>query len=333
MKIFVFEFFSAGGLAGTETAENAGPEGQAMLHAVLRDFSRLEGCRTTTCLGRGMQALHADESVPVTGSWESTFDTLVRQADGALIIAPEEADCLADLSQRALAAGTLLLGSSPQGVRMASDKAVCAQLFLKAGIPTPETVLATPETAESTAAGRGYPLVVKPLCSQDCEGVSLVLDRSGLGRALDLLDGRKTMLLQRYHRGVHASAIVLVSGSDVTPLCLNEQHITPGQPFAYKGGATPLKHRLSGQAMGLATEAVRLIPGLNGYVGVDMVLKKESCLVIEINPRLTTSYVGVSETLNINLAEAILNGSLYGTLPQQVETGRRVEFGKEGLYD
>lgn len=331
MKIFVFEFFSAGGMAGTIIAQNATSEGQAILNAVLRDFSHLDNYRTVTCLSPGMQASHADETVPVTDSWEASFNTLVHQADGVLIIAPEEAGCLADLSQTVLDAGTILLGSSPESIRTASNKDVCAQLLLKAGIPFPETVVATLETVDSTADSLGYPLVVKPLCSQDCEGVSLVLDRSELDRALDLLDGRKVMLLQRYHQGTHASVTVFVSGFDVTPLCLNEQRIVPGQPFVYRGGSTPFKHHLSDRAMELAAEAVRLIPGLGGYVGVDMVLKEDSCLVIEINPRLTTAYVGVSETLNINLAEAILHGHFHGTLPQRVKAERRVEFSKEGI--
>ena len=35
------------------------------------------------------------------------------------------------------------------------------------------------------------------------------------------------------------------------------------------------------------------VPGLKGYVGIDMVLSDDECYVIEINPRLTTSYLGL----------------------------------------
>lgn len=330
MIVFVFEFFSAGAMAGTAVAMSAAPEGQAMLSAVLRDLSRLDGCRTVTCLGPGMRAPHADEAVAASDDWEAVFDSLISRVDYAMIIAPEADGCLARLSEKALAAGTVLMGSSPAAVRTASDKAACSRLFLEAGVASPETVPTTREALASMVEDLGYPVVIKPPSGQDCDGVSLVSERGELDRALCLLNGRETMLLQRYHPGVHASASILVCGSDVTPLCMNEQRVTPGQPFVYMGGATPLAHPLSGRAMELAVKAVGLIPGLNGFVGVDMVLKNDACLVIEINPRVTVAYAGVSRSLDINLAEAILEACAHGVLPQRLGPGRRVEFGKDG---
>jgi predicted ATP-grasp superfamily ATP-dependent carboligase len=56
--------------------------------------------------------------------------------------------------------------------------------------------------------------------------------------------------------------------------------------------------------------AVRAVPGLLGYVGVDVVLGEAADgggdAVIEINPRLTTSYVGLRRLARFNLAEAVL---------------------------
>jgi predicted ATP-grasp superfamily ATP-dependent carboligase len=80
----------------------------------------------------------------------------------------------------------------------------------------------------------------------------------------------------------------------------------------------------------MAADAVRLIPGLNGFVGLDMILTDEGCMIIEINPRATVAYAGVSQSLDFNVAEAILNATLHGVLPVRPGLGRRVEFDKGG---
>ena len=67
---------------------------------------------------------------------------------------------------------------------------------------------------------------------------------------------------------------------------------------------------LAERATPIATQALKSIPGALGYVGVDLVLGKASDgsedVVIEINPRLTTSYVGLRAMTEDNLAGAML---------------------------
>ena len=330
MNLFVFEYFSAGAMAGTPLAQSATPEGQAMLNALLRDFTGLDGCRTMTCLAPGMEVPHADEITVVSGDWQAAFDSLAVRADYALVIAPEADSCLADLSRRALAAGAKLLGCSPESILAASDKGACARLFSEAGIDAPETVPVTRQTLDAAAREMGFPVVVKPTSGQDCDGVSLISGLEDLDRALALLDGHESMLLQRYQPGVNASASILVCGNDVTPLSLNGQRIEPGIPFAYQGGSTPLIHPQSKAALDLAVRAAKLIPGLAGFVGLDMILTDDGCMVIELNPRVTVAYSGVSRSLDANLAEAILNAAVHGVLPGSFGPGRRVEFDKGG---
>jgi predicted ATP-grasp superfamily ATP-dependent carboligase len=78
--------------------------------------------------------------------------------------------------------------------------------------------------------------------------------------------------------------------------------------FQYRGGQVPIAPELVHRAQALAERAVRTVEGLRGYVGVDLVLGEtaDSDAVIEINPRLTTSYVGLRALAEFNLAEAML---------------------------
>ncbi|NDV19444.1 ATP-grasp domain-containing protein [Pseudodesulfovibrio sp. JC047] len=329
MNLFVFEFFSAGAMADTPLAASALPEGLAMLNALLRDFSRVDDCRTMTCVQPNL-SVEADEVLTVSGDWEAVFDTLASRADFALVIAPDAGDYLADLSQRAMAQGCRLLSSAPEAIRRATDKKQCGQLLRTAGIAMPESMPVSRETLGSVVAHMGFPVVVKPIFGQDCDGVSLVSSTSDLDRAMQLLDGQSEFLVQRYQPGVTASASLLVSGKKNTPLSLNMQHITPGQPFTYCGGMTPLVHPQASAALDMATGAVGCLPGLRGFVGVDMVLTDDACVVIEINPRVTVAYTGVSQSLDLNVAQAMVDAAVLDRLPENVVSKRSISFDKGG---
>ena len=102
-----------------------------------------------------------------------------------------------------------------------------------------------------------------------------------------------------------------------------------GIPFQYEGGVIPLEHHQRHLAMAYARRAVSLVPGLRGYIGVDMVLTENQGYVIEINPRLTTSYVGLRQVININLAEAIWRACTENSLPQNFILSGKASFRKE----
>jgi len=63
----------------------------------------------------------------------------------------------------------------------------------------------------------------------------------------------------------------------------------------------------------LAGRLAEAIPGLWGYVGVDLVLTRDGPVILEINPRLTTSYCGLGRALGINTGAMVL--SLLGRDP------------------
>ena len=49
------------------------------------------------------------------------------------------------------------------------------------------------------------------------------------------------------------------------------------------------------------------LPGLRGYIGIDFVLTEGKPFVVDVNPRLTTSFVGLRGVAGFNVAEAIVN--------------------------
>jgi predicted ATP-grasp superfamily ATP-dependent carboligase len=88
---------------------------------------------------------------------------------------------------------------------------------------------------------------------------------------------------------------------------------------------TPLEHPLAERARELAVRACEAIPGLRGYVGVDLMLSRAEAFVIEVNPRLTTAYLGVRSSLDENVAAMAL-AACAGALPGASPARRRVRF-------
>jgi predicted ATP-grasp superfamily ATP-dependent carboligase len=56
----------------------------------------------------------------------------------------------------------------------------------------------------------------------------------------------------------------------------------------------------------LVQDVAVAMPTLWGYVGIDLIETADLIFVLEINPRLTTSYAGIDQALGINCVRAVL---------------------------
>lgn len=306
-----------------------------MLRAVLDDFRAWGGVRTTTTRDYRLTnaSLSADKVVELSPQdHDEVLEKLAGQCTAALIIAPESDGILASLSALMVRNGARLLGSGPGSVATAADKWACHRLFTQAGLPTPDTCYADGDGACKAAEKIGFPLVIKPVDGVSCEGISLIPDVPSLHSVLEksrYVDRR--FLLQRYIEGEHASACLLVAGNDNLCLSINRQFIEIDRPFSYQGSEVPFTGDKHQAAITLAQRAAALVPGLKGYIGVDLLIANEGCYVIEINPRLTTSYIGLRSVVNLNLAQAIWEASIQNILPRNVVLQGKFAFRKENL--
>jgi predicted ATP-grasp superfamily ATP-dependent carboligase len=330
--ILVHEYVTGGGWPRLPDMPGLAGLGATILRAVLADMRALGTARivTTTDARHPAPGLEADAIATLTPDTHAAgFAALAAKADAVLVVAPEEGGILAELSDTVLGVGSRLLGSLPEGVRAAGDKWACLRLLREAGLPVPEAALAEAGQACRVARDIGFPLVVKIVDGQGAGGVCLARDAAELSDALALLGEDAPLLLERYHEGIHASASVIAAAHGALPLCLNGQDIRPGIPFAYRGGVTPLDHPAAPAALALAAQAVRAIPGLRGFVGVDMVLGGRGCRIIEVNPRVTVAYAGVRQVIGRNLARVISQACLDDTLPPSLETRGKTAFGPD----
>ncbi|MBI1832864.1 MAG: ATP-grasp domain-containing protein [Planctomycetes bacterium] len=252
-----------------------------MLSALIADFQRVPGA--------------AAEKVSAPFHEEKGPDTFF------LVIAPEFDDLLRSRSQAVLDAGGRLLGSLPDAIRLTGDKLATARYWQERGVPHPATA--------QTFADIPPPWVLKPRFGAGSQATFLIRDNSHREECLQAARREwpaGELVVQSYVAGFAASVALLIGPEQTTPLQPARQHLSSDGRFRYSGGSLPIPSPLADRAVRRALDAVAGIRGLQGYVGVDLVLGDDADYAIEINPRLTTSYLGLRQLCRQNLAELIL---------------------------
>jgi predicted ATP-grasp superfamily ATP-dependent carboligase len=160
-------------------------------------------------------------------------------------------------------------------------------------------------------------LVLKPCDGAGSQATFLVQDAEQLDTALRQakVEGYSGKLMaQAYVAGRAASISFLTGPGTCVPLAPAAQHLSEDGRFRYLGGTMPLPAALAERAVRLGRRAIDAVAGWHGYVGVDLVLGQaddgSGDYAIEINPRLTTSYVGLRRLARDNLALAMLRVAL-----------------------
>ena len=309
MRVFVYEHLSGGGAAGAP--EELIAAGREMRDAVVRDLLRAGDCAVSVAVGRHAPPAPAGANPMQALADETAAAFVARQSrlhDRTWVIAPETDGMLAGL-QRVVDAGRWL-GCDAATIALAASKRATLAHAAEQGVATPLAFAASPATRR---------WVVKP---DDGAGAVATRVHNTRAAALDDVEARQrrgeSAVLEAWVAGEPLSLSLLCGPGHAELLAVNRQRLTidalgvlafagvqiDALPHADAGRAgDPRIPTLRAWAQGLA----RAVPGLRGYVGVDLVWHAQrGPVLIEINPRVTTAYVGLSAALGRNLASAVL---------------------------
>lgn len=222
--------------------------------------------------------------------------------DRSLIIAPETDGLLAQSVAMLSAAGLSLCNGYGDFLRCASDKGETARNFAVAGVPHPPTWTCSTVPLDSLPASARW--VVKPRNGCGTDGVVVHPSIESAMEASRLND----LLIQPWIEGRPASIAAIVEGHETTLFPAVGQRIS-AEDIAYRGGFGPLDESDQQRALRLAKLAIDAFPRTpRGFIGLDLVLANDPLAdcVIEVNPRLTTSYVGLRKIVEGNIAARIV---------------------------
>jgi tyramine---L-glutamate ligase len=329
--LFVCEFITGGGLAGADLPESLVREAILMRDALLSDLvTYADWSIVTTCDVRFPPFLNV-KSIEIqqgADTWE-TWRLCMESADAVWVIAPESAGVLHQLAELAHASQAVWVGAGLNAIEIASNKYRMAQVLGDAKLPVIPSYFYKDWNSEQMG-----PWLVKPNDGAGCEE-TFVLKNTQAVTDWFAVDSQRltTHIIQPYLQGIPASISLLGLKESAEVLSCNLQSITlqNGQ-LCYKGGVVNGAAEYWDQLSRLANQIKAVMPDLMGYFGVDVLLDIEnqpSFTIIEINPRLTTSYAHLHEAMGCNPAKLVMDAMLGKSVDISIIKRKRVAFDVE----
>jgi predicted ATP-grasp superfamily ATP-dependent carboligase len=309
LRVFVCEFVTGGGLAGRPLPPGLHREGDMMLRALVKDLAELPGLEVAVTRDRRLPA--PDRRCVVTwieaedDPW-TLWQAAIESADAVWPVAPETDGLLARLSDLVAASERSLLGCRPDAVRLTTSKRRTAEHLAARGVAVVPTFALPVALADGLpAADAGW--VVKPDDGAGAEDTLLFHDAVALGSWAEAAPDVGRFVIQPYLAGRPTSLSLLCGDGRAAVLSCNVQDVRlDDDRFRYCGGVVGGAEDSRAVYAPVAAAVAAAIPGLWGYVGVDLVDTAGGPVVLEINPRLTTSYAGLRQALGINPAALVM---------------------------
>jgi hypothetical protein len=250
---------------------------------------------------------------PGCGDFAEEIKRLAPQCAMGLVIAPD--NLLARYTQ-ILEQHTHNLGCGFMTVALCANKVQTGKILRSHGIPVPEEV---------TTGKR----VIKPVKGCGSSDVRISDGPVGNGEfAQQYIDGEHFSVSIVASR-VIGDACLYFTGNPPLVLAVNRQNIghTADGAIQYLGGETPVHPAREAEIIETAKKAVIVLGG-QGYCGVDVVVA-DKVYVVDVNPRITTSLVGIAACTKEEIAEILVDASKGGG-PKQVHLEKSARFDKHG---
>jgi tyramine---L-glutamate ligase len=341
LKIGILEWICGGGLHETDPMQIAGSlldEGQAMLSAVAQDYLNC-GYEVITCVDTGLvdtglvnaglvnrlrlfgsnSRIRVTQSAGFLNDLPSNWWSIADEVDAVVLIAPEFSSILQNAISKLSPICKLLINCGGHFLENTCDKWLTAQQLGMAQIHHPATQLVTAVTDRWLEQHRGETgkWIIKPRDGAGCDAIQVVEDDAvqsvlTLMRSTDL---HSRMILQPLHQGSAFSRSAIVDAAGIAhwmPLVTQEFMVSGS--MTYRGGRVLLASEspsLPQLDKVLESTFEALGSGARGWVGVDLLYSDalNDWMVIEVNPRLTTSFVGLSAACGAGLMEQMLRAA------------------------
>ncbi len=238
----------------------------------------------------GIKVFVFDTSVAPEDRLRQAFDW----ADGVWLVAPETGGILENLKRQVTASGKGSLGSTSEAIALTADKYRTIRYLQSLSFEcVPCWTLGEFELQVPP------PWVVKPLDGVGCEGTCVTSQLP--------VETEQNVIIQPFVEGESLSLSALFDSGKSVLLSVNRQIIERREGrFHLLGCQVNALSDEDGRFQRLCDRIAAAIPGLWGYAGVDLILHQDRALILEINPRLTLSYTGLSRALGTSVAAMVI---------------------------
>jgi predicted ATP-grasp superfamily ATP-dependent carboligase len=309
MKLLLFEWLTSGGLLFERQAATSfcslSRQGNRMCQAVAEDFMSA-GCEVVVPVDfRHSLELAGSRQIPVQSGEE--LPLLLKQisewVDGLFLIAPESEQRSILVAQWVSEAAGKFLSPGLKWLELCSDKTRCCSLLEAVDVPVPRGQLWNP-ASDAWPPPVPLPAVLKPNDGCGGEGLKLIHGDWGLRP-----EGAQTLWrVEELAAGEPLSVIALVGRHDFQLLQPTRQFFSQSNFGEYIGGGVVSEPQTVRLAWRTVERALQAMEGITGVIGFDLIIDFacKRALVVEVNPRLTSSYIGLRAGYATNLMENLL---------------------------
>ncbi len=221
----------------------------------------------------------------------------LKDVDSFLLIAPESDHILKDITKILEQKGISNLGSSSKTIKKAADKWLFYKNFSDI-IKIPESRLIDENLHCLTE--NIFPAVVKARYSAGSE-LKIVKNKNEFlnyyKEVLNYQIKKRDYIIQKIIPGTAGSISVVSKNEKVSILSINKQIIN-NEDFSYQGGIINYQFKNIRKLKYVLKIIKETYPGLNGYFGIDFIYNNGEYYFLEINPRFTSSIIGIAELYN-----------------------------------
>jgi predicted ATP-grasp superfamily ATP-dependent carboligase len=302
MRILVAEYAVGGGEGKSVSLLR---EGKAMLSTLKEGFERM-----------GHEVVYPEAET----DFKAAVDKLSKESDAGIVIAPDDKLCtLTELME----SNTVNLGCPADSIKICADKMRTSKILSREGINVPRIV-----SVEEVERNEEQRYVSKP--RYGCASEDIYILNAEKYQKVPSLYNNADQIITEFITGDDISSSIIAGESAVLPLTINKQFIrAEGERLRYEGGFVPyfIGREAESEIMRISKRVVTILH-CRGYVGIDFVLGEDgTAYVVDVNPRPTTSIVGIAKVLNYEVPDLILRAK-FGTLPMagDVKTEGRFVF-------
>ncbi len=308
-KLLVFEFITGGGFSQAALPDSLATEGLLMLEVMIEELALVPAIQITVLLDWRFNQLNLPLNINavVVAKDQSVYEilpALIEQADFIWPIAPEMDSILKKITALVEDQGKGLLNSSSEAVAICSDKLITAQVLQNNAIKAVNTIQL--DGFSSDLIGQW---VIKSKDGVGCLNNYLISSEYEFEQVNNKIQCKSDYIIQPYVKGDSLSLSCLFREGKAWLLCCNNQQVEIKRgSFKLNACEVNITSNNMEKYQCLIDLISQAIPGLWGYVGIDIIQPElNDPWVVEINPRLTTSYVGINQALDFNVAAAVLD--------------------------
>ncbi|MCK5729100.1 MAG: ATP-grasp domain-containing protein [Methylococcales bacterium] len=305
MKILIFEYICGGGFSSKKIPKHLATEGFLMLKS-LTDELMESGNHELSILIDQRFIPQLDETLNFIlinneDNLLTIFQKTLSHIDAVWIIAPETEHTLYTFTQLVQRSNKILLSSPCCAIKKTADKWQTFQHLSAHKIATVNTVL-----LKKNASIFPKKTVLKIRDGVSCDNSFIIQNQQELTLKIAQFNNLEDYILQPFIEGKTVSLSALFKHGKAQFICANHQEIIIINQH-FKLLSCHVNHETKqDQFQLLLNKIAYAFPTLWGYVGIDLIQQSHQLVVVEINPRLTTSYVGIKPALGINIAEEVL---------------------------